>query len=106
MVDPRSVQAMEEMMVFFGCMGGLTSLTVLGAMWIRRRDRAGVGTSAVVQRLDEVVERLARLENSVDSSALEIERISEGQRFTTKLLAERSEAGPLDRPKAGGIAPR
>ncbi len=32
--------------------------------------------------------RLARLEVAVDSIALEIERISEGQRFTTRLLSE------------------
>jgi hypothetical protein len=30
-----------------------------------------------------------RLEESVEALALEIERISEGQRYTTKLLTER-----------------
>lgn len=35
-------------------------------------------------------QRLARLEQSVDAIALEIERISEGQRFTTRLLSEQS----------------
>jgi DNA repair exonuclease SbcCD ATPase subunit len=34
------------------------------------------------------VERLARLEQSVDAIAIELERISEGQRFVTKLLAD------------------
>ncbi len=34
--------------------------------------------------------RLERLEQAVDSIAIEIERISEGQRFVTKLLSERS----------------
>jgi hypothetical protein len=34
--------------------------------------------------------RLERLEHAVDAIALEIERISEGQRFTTKLLSEQS----------------
>jgi hypothetical protein len=33
--------------------------------------------------------RLERMEQAIDTIALEIERISEGQRFTTKLLAER-----------------
>ena len=32
--------------------------------------------------------RLSRLEQAVDAIALEVERISEGQRFTTKLLSE------------------
>jgi hypothetical protein len=36
--------------------------------------------------------RLARIEQSVDAIALEVERISEGQRFTTKLLSENSRA--------------
>ncbi len=34
--------------------------------------------------------RLGRLEHAVDAIALEIERISEGQRFTTKLLSEQT----------------
>lgn len=37
----------------------------------------------------ELVERIARVEQIVESTAIEIERISEGQRFTTKLLAEK-----------------
>ena len=37
-------------------------------------------------------ERLARIEQAVEAMAIEIERISEGQRFTTKLLAARAEA--------------
>lgn len=34
--------------------------------------------------------RLARIEQAVEAIALEVERISEGQRFTTKLLSEQS----------------
>lgn len=36
----------------------------------------------------ETAERLERLEQSVDTIAVEIERITEGQRFVTKLLSE------------------
>jgi hypothetical protein len=36
----------------------------------------------------ETAQRLERLESSVDAIALEVERISEGQRFVTKLLSE------------------
>jgi multidrug efflux pump subunit AcrA (membrane-fusion protein) len=36
-------------------------------------------------------ERLQRIEQAVDAMAIEIERISEGQRFTTKLLSSRPE---------------
>lgn len=36
----------------------------------------------------EIASRLERMEQAIDSVALEVERISEGQRFTTKLLSE------------------
>jgi hypothetical protein len=36
----------------------------------------------------EVMSRLERIEQAVDAIAVEVERISEGQRFTTKLLSE------------------
>lgn len=42
----------------------------------------------------EVLARLTRVEQIVEATAIEIERISEGQRFTTKLLSERSESVP------------
>jgi hypothetical protein len=38
--------------------------------------------------------RLARIEQAVDAIAVEIERISEGQRFTTKLLSENRQLLP------------
>ena len=38
--------------------------------------------------------RLARIEQAVDAIALEVERISEGQRFTTKLLSEHNQLLP------------
>jgi len=74
-------------------LGLFTSLTyivrliTLGAVSHRRGDEAARGLV-----VDEG--RMARLEQAVESIALEVERISEGQRFTTKLLAERV---PADR---------
>jgi len=38
----------------------------------------------------EVADRLARMEQAIDSVAVEVERISEAQRFTTRLLSERT----------------
>lgn len=43
-------------------------------------------------------ERLARIETAVEAMAVEIERISEGQRFVTRLLAEREKAPGLPAP--------
>ena len=45
-------------------------------------------------------ERLARVEQAVEAIAIEIERVSEGQRFVTKLLNERAQAIP----KVEGVA--
>lgn len=48
----------------------------------------------------DVSARLERMEQAIDSIAVEVERISEGQRFTTKLLSERSSA-----PVGGDVSP-
>ena len=47
----------------------------------------------------EVTDRLERMEHAIDSIAVEVERITEGQRFTTKLLSEGRQVPP-----AGGAA--
>lgn len=39
---------------------------------------------------NDVAQRLQAIEQAVDSVAIEVERISEGQRFTSKLLADRA----------------
>jgi hypothetical protein len=48
---------------------------------------------------NDVSARLERMEQAIDSIAVEVERISEGQRFTTRLLAERT-GGERDTPPA------
>jgi hypothetical protein len=45
-------------------------------------------------RNPELQDRLARVERIVEATAIEIERISEGQRFTTKLLSDRKTVEP------------
>ena len=47
--------------------------------------------------------RIERIENAVDAIAIEVERISEAQRFTVGLLAERLPARPGER--AAELAP-
>ncbi len=44
-------------------------------------------------------ERLARMESAIETMAVEIERISEGQRFVTKLLSETKERVRIDAPR-------
>lgn len=55
--------------------------------WTRRLWRKN---STVVKLPGELTDRLGNLERSVDSVAVEVERIGEGQRFVTQLLAERA----------------
>lgn len=52
----------------------------------RRMDRAPAGGA---QLQTENAEQLRRIEQAVEAVSIEVERISEGQRFVTRLLAER-----------------
>ena len=45
--------------------------------------------------IDEVQERLERIESAVEATGLEMERMSEANRFIAKLLADRGEAASL-----------
>ena len=54
----------------------------------------GQRETLVATKDPEVLARLTRVEQIVEATAIEIERISEGQRFTTKLLSERKEPVP------------
>lgn len=61
----------------------------------RRIDR---GAPQPVQFPNELKEQINHLTQSVDAIAIEVERISEGQRFTTKMLADRTREGTVITP--------
>jgi hypothetical protein len=64
---------------------GTTSATIISLARMRLRAREQSQHLA-----DPAVEdRLYRIEQAVDAIAVEVERMSESQRFTAKLLAER-----------------
>ena len=93
-------EIVEMFMVFIAGMTGMGCLTGIIVTFIRRRSRQPLPPVEVTKRLDDVLERLARLENGIDATAVEVERISEAQRFTARVLAERSAAPSLsDRPR-------
>ena len=56
--------------------------------WAKRLEHRGQ-PPAVAQ--PDVTERLERIERAVESVAIEVERISEGQRFVTKVLSDRGD---------------
>jgi hypothetical protein len=64
----------------------VTVVTAIARAAVAHRRAAAVPDAAVVGRIEE---RLSRIEQAIDAVAVEVERVSEGQRFTTKLLAER-----------------
>jgi hypothetical protein len=70
-----------------------TTITFV-TLWIRARERA---IRARVEAKEELEgrkpEHLDHLVNAVDAIAVEVERISEAQRFTTKVLIDRENAG-------------
>lgn len=49
----------------------------------------------------DITARLERIEQAIEAMATEVERVAEGQRFTTKLMSEvRSAPQALESPKA------
>ena len=72
--------------VVFGVLGAV--LFPLVRAWSRRIEGRGTPPAAIPA---DVTERLERIERAVESVAVEVERISEGQRFVTKVLADRGE---------------
>ena len=81
-MSPRDFTAV----IIFGIVFGCIMVTTIASAWLRRP------RAADSKQLQEIAERLAHLEQSVDAIAVEAERISEGQRFTTKLLSDRDPA--------------
>lgn len=77
---------LTDILVFFGLMATLGAVTAVVLAFVRRR---GATPIASQQTLDEIAARVTRIEQLAESTAIEVERIGEGQRFTTKLLSER-----------------
>jgi hypothetical protein len=67
-------------------------LVPLVRAWAKRIEGRG---SAPAPLPADLAERLDRIERAVESVAVEVERISEGQRFVTKVLSDRGELPKL-----------
>jgi hypothetical protein len=68
----------------------IVPITAIGWPLARAVAKRMEQTDAAPRLPVEVTARLERMEQAIDSIAVEVERISEGQRFTTKLLADRT----------------
>jgi hypothetical protein len=68
----------------------------LARAFARRMDRRTAGG----QMSTEIGSQIAHLNQAVDAIAVEVERISEGQRFTTRLLTEQRDVSRATLPSA------
>jgi hypothetical protein len=71
--------------------GGLLLYPIFRGLGRRLEGRPDAGA---IGATSDSAKRLERMEHAIEAMAVEVERISEGQRFVTKLLAER-EREPL-----------
>jgi hypothetical protein len=73
--------------------------------WFTREESGMRDSGSTAQRSVEADHRLERIEHAIDAMAVEVERISEGQRFVTKLLADRGQSEPASRHHTPGMKP-
>lgn len=76
------------LLVFLGLMALLGTIAKFGLAFINRRRSPASGSSV---SLDEIARQIAALQQTVDATAIEVERLGEAQRFVTKVLAGRSD---------------
>jgi hypothetical protein len=103
-VDPEAIvrAALDGALPIFGILLSMVAFLTVGwplaRAFARRLDkRAEIG----MVKASDVMPQIRQLQESVDAMAVELERISEAQRFQAKLMAERSPVlPPHDAPQA------
>ena len=91
-MDPEVANFAVVAVIIIGMVASLSAITV----WFVR----GLQKKRPVRELPSAFQfeqRFDQLQQSVDAIAVEVERIAEAQRFSAKLLAERSETPALPR---------
>jgi hypothetical protein len=79
----------------------IPSVVILARMWFKHKEKMASLTGETWANT-AIESRLARIEDAVETIAVEVERLGEGQRFVTKLLADRSAPSLSEQPKNGG----
>lgn len=101
---------LQDIMAFVAVIVGMGCLTGVITSFFAHRRRA-IGSNAtsgldLTSRLDAIAARLEHLDTAVDTVAVEVERISEAQRFTARVLAERNSPAALpDKGRSGSVTP-
>ena len=103
---------MENAAALFGLAAALSGfgmvIHVAVTSWLRIRQFERDGRPQLTDSGREVAEiaaRLARIEQVVETTALEVERISEAQRYTAQLLARPRAAAPAHDKPARVVTP-
>jgi hypothetical protein len=76
-------QAVDISVAFFVMVAFIIVGLPLARAFARRMDRRGEPASA-----SEITPRLERIEQAIEAIAIEVERVSEGQRYTTKAISD------------------
>lgn len=86
-MDP-DIQRMAQILVIVGAFTTfVVTLSIVARFAFRKSRSTPLPSRKGDARIDD--SRFARLEDAVDSIAIEVERIAEAQRFTAKLMSER-----------------
>jgi hypothetical protein len=86
-------------------LSGIFMFVVLLPLSVALARRIWKRSAAAISSLpQDIYDRFARVEQSLDAIAIEVERVGEGQRYVTRMLAERPQAlgaGPPERIELG-----
>lgn len=80
-----STEEFRLLLTLVGILAAIGAAATVILTWIKRPRHLGALPA-------ELTERLERIERAVDATAIEVERIGEGQRFLTRTLGERPAA--------------
>ena len=91
-MDPDVANFAVVAVVIVAMVGSLAAITVALVRGVQKKP-----VSRDMPNMLGFQERFDQLQQSVDAIAVEVERIAEAQRFSAKLLAERSETSTVSR---------
>lgn len=91
-----STEEFRILLTFVAMMAVLGAGTKVILTWIKRPRAPGALPT-------DLSERLERIERGVDATAIEVERIGEGQRFLTRAVGGHSAADPKHSDASGRI---
>jgi hypothetical protein len=91
-MDPDVANFAVVAVIIVAMVGSLSAITVAFVRGVQKKP-----VSREMPNMLAFQDRFDQLQQSVDAIAVEVERIAEAQRFSAKLLAERSETSTVPR---------